>query len=133
MFSLDGGLDLVIMPVGASGWRSRLTACCGTSDFGALAVDPTMRSEAPVSIADVLKVARGEPAGTSAAVPRAANFSLACEADRLAVPSTKVRRSISIDGNACPGSVVILEVGPNHAPTFLRRKQPFPVERLGRN
>ena len=77
-----------------------------------------MRSEAPVSIADVLKVARGELAGTSAVVPRAAEFSLACEADRLAVRSTKVRRSISIDGNACSGSVVIFLVGPNHAPIF---------------
>ena len=65
-----------------------------TGEFGAVAIDPTMRSEASVSIADVLKVTRSELAGTSAAVPRAAEFSLAGEADRLAGPSTKVRRSM---------------------------------------
>ena len=106
------------MPVGASGWRSRLAACCGTGDFGALAIDPTMRSEASVSIADVLKVTRSELAGTSAAVPRAAEFSLAGEADRLAGPSTKVLRSISNNGSAWSGSVVIVEIGPHHAPIF---------------
>ena len=55
-----------------------------TGEFGAVAIDPTMRPEASVSIADVLKVTRSELVGTSAAG----------EADRLAGPSTKVRRSM---------------------------------------